>query len=165
MPWAVDAENPHLFQGAYVVVLNSGVEIRFVPDVSHFAPPWNAHRFEGNDPIASSTQAFLWSLRTSEYSVTPNLELVGGEEEVALLPYEPADPDDPNIGIVWYVDTEEWTGLEAELADLSERTDQYDDFVRLSELEETHLGKFLNERFLSSSHLTHFTLEALGRAN
>ncbi|MEU1208637.1 hypothetical protein [Nocardia sp. NPDC005825] len=159
----VAEEERELFHGVYSVNLNDHIDIRFVPDVSEVAPPWGIHVFGENHPIATPMRARVWSLRTAwDYCVTPNVNLAGTEEQIPLLEYEPCEPGDPTTTTLWYVGTPEWTALENQLSDLVERTGRYH-VVRFSELGQSPLARFLNERFLPSNHLTDRTLEILCR--
>jgi hypothetical protein len=54
--------------------------------------------------------------------------------------------------------------LTAELEDLAERTHSDVHYIRFSEIQETHLARFLEKRFLTSGHVTAFDLHTLRRA-
>ncbi|MFI1916805.1 hypothetical protein [Nocardia sp. NPDC020380] len=162
---AVAFDNPELLRGGYVVGLNSRIYVRFIPDMSEVAPPWLTYKFEKDIPIETRSAALVWALRVSDYSVTSNSKLAGTTEKIPLLPYEFTKPDaDPDLGVVWYVDTAEWSALTVELENLCERTSPFGSFVSLSELTGTHLWRFLTANFLASDMLTSSTVETLRQA-
>ncbi|MFG1791239.1 hypothetical protein [Nocardia sp. NPDC049149] len=162
---AIAFDEPDLLQGGYVVGLNRRVEISFVPDASDVAPPWPVHEYNPDDPIKSAREARAWAVRVSDYSVTPNPRLDGTAEKIPLLPRQSTGPDDdPELGVVWYVGAAEWEALTAELQDLREHTNPFGDFVRFSELADTHLWRFLTRRFLTSNLLASDTVRTLSRA-
>ncbi|MFF0493966.1 hypothetical protein ACFYTQ_33525 [Nocardia sp. NPDC004068] len=163
MQRAYAVDNPSFLRTAYVLGLNDRIEIGFVPDVSDIVPPWPAH--EDSDFPQSEREARVWALRVSDYSVTPNSRFAGTSEKIALLPRQSAEPrDEAEFGVVWFVGTSEWEGIAAELGDLCGRTSPFGDFIRFSKLAGTHLHRFLEERFLSSSLLASETVDVLRRA-
>ncbi|MFI1916114.1 hypothetical protein [Nocardia sp. NPDC020380] len=164
LSWSVDVDNPELFDRVYILVLNSRIEIRFVPDVSEIAPPWSYSGLRNDDPIATESNAWLWALLTSEYSATPNPERAGSVDVVSLLPYEPIDGDS-NSGVVWFVTPQQWADIEAELIDLLGRTDRYNNFVRLSDVQDMHLGRFLEREFFHSDQLFEHTVKMFRQAH
>lgn len=162
--WAIASDDPELLSGAHMLTLNSHIEIRFVPEVSELAPPWDALDFDPATNIESRPQARVWATRTSDYTVTPNSRLAGTAERIPLLPPANRLTEDSDRGVVWYVDTRRWAVLTLELEHLCENTNPFGHFVALSALTGTHLWHFLTERFITSDFLARDTAEMLREA-
>ncbi|WP_228002430.1 hypothetical protein [Nocardia australiensis] len=169
--WENEDEDAHLYEGIYVVDLNATVKIAFVPDVSGLSRPWSFHIPDEDTPFTSTTEARLFKLLTSRYSVTPDDQRNGSTEQIQLLPrFAPPEfqdllgPDDlPDQGILWYVGTDQWPDLAAELQELTDHT-YGSRFVRHSALGNSPLANFLNTRFLRSEELALDDLRVIGRA-
>ncbi|MBF6357690.1 hypothetical protein IU449_24600 [Nocardia higoensis] len=165
LQWAIASDHPELLSGGYMVALNARIEIRFVPDVSEFAPPWDIHEFNPAVAVESRPEARIWAMRTSDYSATPNPGLAGTAETVLLLPYaDDLSEGETDRGVVWYIDTAQWAALVLELEDLSGRTNPFGRFVTLSEITGNSLWHFLTERFLTSDLLAHETVKVIQQA-
>jgi hypothetical protein len=168
-PWEHEDPTSRFSAGIYTVALNSGVEISFVPDVSDSSPPWDVELPADIDDCSSEREARVYRIRTSDYSVTPNQRLANQEDEVPHLPATsppdllPGEPEPSQYGVVWYVSPAEWSVIETELRDLAERTHLQPDYIRLSRITLSRLGRFLNERFLPSPRLSPFDLRILRR--
>jgi len=149
-----------------MVALNARIEIRFVPDVSEFAPPWDVHEFDPAVTIESRPEARIWAICASDYySVTPNPRLAGTAETISLLPYaNDIGGGVTDQGVVWYIDTAQWTALVRELEDLSGRTSPLGHFVSFSDITGTNLWHFLTERFLTSDLLAPETVKMIQEA-
>jgi hypothetical protein len=158
-----------LFEGIYSVALNSTVDIAFVPDISDLGSPWSVALPVDVYNCQSEREARLHLLRTTDYSVTPNASRANQVEAIPLLPHPnpfPPLPDEPPLpehGILWYISPEEWSALQAQLSDLFPDTRLEHEFVRLSQITGSPLGRFLEERFLPSGRLSASDLHVLRR--
>jgi len=162
-------EGSRFFEGIYIVALNSTVEIAFVPDLSDVGSPWDVALPVDVYDCQSEREARLHLLRTTDYSVTPNASRAGQVDSVPLLPDAnpiPPSPDETppaEQGVVWFVSPEEWSALRAQLRALSPGTRLDHEFVRLSQIAGSPLGRFLEDRFLPSGRLSAFDLHVLRR--
>lgn len=155
---------------AVTVALNSGVDIAFVPDVSDSSPPWDVELPPDVDENCTSERdARLYLVRTTDYSVTPNVRLAGQVGTAPLLvdaitgPPLRDSPPPAEQGVVWYVSPEEWSALDAQLRVLATHTYRQHEFAQLSQMTGSPLGRFLEERFLRSGRLSAFDLHVLRR--
>jgi hypothetical protein len=158
--WEHEAPESHFFDGIYTVRLNTHVEIPFVPDVSEFCPPWSPDLVPNGEDVATEREARVYQVLMSRYSVTPNARLAGQEEIVALQ----RGDEPPERGTVWYVAFDEWRHLLDELEAMREFASSDRHSTCLSQIANTHLGRFLEERFLPSGRLSAMDLRILRRA-
>jgi hypothetical protein len=155
-PWEQEPPAAHLYEGIYTVVLNSVVEIVFVPDVGAVAPPWD----ELPDRVESVAQARLASVLLARYAVTPNDPLAGREDRFEL----PASGGfDTTGGVVFYVTAAQFSGWSAELARLAEQDRQSFYATRtVSALRELQIVSFVERRVLNSPRFAERDARMLG---
>jgi hypothetical protein len=169
--WEYEAPEAEFFDGIYSVALNSHVRLSFVPDVSEICPPWSRDVLP-DEHISSERDARLVQILTTRYSVTPNARLAGTDEVIQLASGNPppgldpvgAELSGPRYGTVWYVAPDDWQPLMDELEHLMEEAYSDVHSVRFSQIAETRLARFLEERFLPSGKLSAMHLEVLRRA-
>jgi hypothetical protein len=166
------APESQFFAGIYTVTLNTFVDISFIPDVSDFCPPWREDLVPNGEEATSELEARVFQALISEYSVTPNMHLAGRIDVVQLPAQRPPDPEldpwwedyvGPQYGKIWYLAADDWQPLYDELDGLWEVAYSDVHSVRLSQMANTRLGRFLEDRFLPSGRLSERHLQILGR--
>jgi hypothetical protein len=158
--WDVEGPESQFFAGIYTARLNSFVEISFVPDVSDACPPWIPELVPNGGDVSSEREARVFQALMTAHSVTPNAQLAGQEEIVELQRGEVP----PRHGVVWYVAPDDWPPLTDELENLTQRAYSEVHSVRFSQISDTRLAGFLEERFLPSGKLSARDLSILRRA-
>jgi hypothetical protein len=174
-----DAPTAALYMGIFWVTLNHHVDLRFVPDISNVAPPWDGHQLPPFEELQTVQQARLFAALESEYLVTPNDALAGSEEplpppeltddDLASLKADGIDLDlgdedkDWESGTVFYVTAAEFDRYAVDLNHLAERTRQVPlrALSRVSELRDLTVIDFLKHRVVASSLLNSWDMEWL----
>jgi hypothetical protein len=147
MEYEVPTDNATLYRGTFEVALNQYVTIRFVPDVSSFAPPWDARVLPENiDTIETTELARVAAVLLSSYAVTPNDTLAGTEEQIGW--HSPDPLDEP--GFVYYVKAEEFARFSADLDALTEIAHNLHSRVRVSDLRDREVVAFIERRIVAS---------------
>lgn len=115
---------PH-YAGVVDVSLNGMVTVTFVPDVSAWAPPFDAATLPDDlDAIASVRDARLAAVLLASYVVTPHATLHGTWERLPALggpggAAGPVDDDEPGAVVLW-VEPEVYAAAEADLVALAQ---------------------------------------------
>jgi hypothetical protein len=155
----VDPETAHLYVNVFDVSLNVTVQVVFVPDVSHVAPPWEASMLPPDlDAIASVPQARVASVLLNTYVVTPNAKLAGTEERLPAI-----GGDAESSGVVFYITREEFDRYRTDLAALSEATGATFIGGKVNDLREHEVITFIERRILDSAWLRSRDAVLLGR--
>jgi hypothetical protein len=156
--WEQEPATARFYEGIYTVVLNSTVDIAFVPDVSALAPPWR----ELPDDVGSVEQARVASVLLARYAVTPNDRLAGREERFEL----PASGGyDATGGVVYYVTAAEFARWSAELDRLAAQDRNSFHATRtVSALRDLDIVGFVERRVLTSPQFAERDGRMLGRA-
>ena len=154
--WDVNPEKAPLYVGMYSFDLNHVVPISFVPRVTAAGPPWSL------DGVPDSTSEFttpeharLLEVLSGGYSVTPDDARAGIVEQLPWL-FEWPDPDDPFASadkppptpIVFFVSTEEFRRLSADLAALTDIAGTLQSMVRHAEVADHEAIRFIDERII-----------------
>jgi hypothetical protein len=151
-------ETAHLYENVFDVRLNYEVSLRFVPDVSHLAPPWEATMLPPDvDVITEVSQARLASAMLSSYTVTPNARHAGTEERL------PAFGRAEWAGVVFYVAPAEFDRYQADLTALSEATSGRFAGLEVGGLRGYEVVTFIERRILDSAWLRPRDATMLGR--
>ena len=154
--WDVNPKLAHLYEGMYSFDLNRVVSISFIPRVTAAGPPWSADGLP--DDVAEFTtpeQAHLLEILSQPYSVTPDDERAGTVEQLPWM-FDWPDPDDsftpadepPPTPIVFFVSTEEFDRLSADLAALTDIAGTVQSMVRHAEVADHEAIRFIDERII-----------------
>lgn len=159
--WDEDPDDAPYFDGIYSLDLNLTVGIAFVPDVSRHAPPWSADLMSADQVVGTPDQARLYTAMTSRYTVTPNARLAGTDETFTwLVPEMP----EPVRRAVFYVTGDEFSRYTADIAALSESIGGVHSFVRVDQLRDHEVIRFVERRIVASPLLSPEHAWLLGRA-
>lgn len=147
--WEEIPEVARLYTGVFAVALNYTVDIGFVPDVSSLAPPWNPAALPSNlDDVATPELARLGTALFSSYVVTPNPALAGTEDGFTW-----PDEESPPSGVVFYVTSEEFDRYAVDLDRLTAVAGNLHSQVRVADLRDYEVVRFLEERVVASPRL------------
>lgn len=121
--WEEPPDAAPYYDGVFDVALNGMVTVTFVPDMSAYAPPFDAAALPDDlDQVSSVKQARLAAALLASYAVTPHPTRQGTTQQLpAIGPTgEPPGPDDIG-GVVFYVDPSRFAAVESDLVELSTR--------------------------------------------
>ncbi|MFD3511048.1 hypothetical protein [Nocardia sp. NPDC058666] len=158
---SVDAD-PVLFEGVHIMRLNELVEVRFIPELHSDLPVAGEgvpepFRF----PIASVDDARMFSLRSSDISVTTHKGASPGIYRVPLYSEMLLDCDAPSFGLAWVVAPEEWLEMMSEVESIENSTSYFEP-TRISALAETRVAQFLISTILPSPLLPDHVRDIVG---
>jgi hypothetical protein len=159
--WEEDPDDAPLFDGIYGLDLHLNVGIAFVPEVSHLAPPWSGDLMPAEQIIRTADQARLFTALTTVYTVTPNARLAGTDDTFTWL--APEIPDELRRA-VFYVTADEFGRYTADIATLSEFVGGLRTFVRVDQLRDYEVIRFVERRIVESPLLQPEDAWWLGRA-
>lgn len=123
LAWEVPAVARYV-EGVVEMTLNGVVTITFVPDVSAWAPPFDAAMLPDDlDAVGSVRDARLAAVSLADYVVTPHATLHGTWQQLPPRPGpgRPGDPDRHPGAVVLWVDPVQFAAASADLVTLSER--------------------------------------------
>jgi hypothetical protein len=169
--WDVRNELIPLYKGIYTFDLNQVVHVIFLPRVTAAGPPWSTDGLP-RDAADFTTQehARLLDVLTTQYSVTPDNERAGTVQQLDWpFPWPPENisvsPRDysPPIQTVFFVTTDEFNRLSADLEDLTEIAGDIHSMVRHSEVADHKAVRFVDERILDSPWLQPEHAASIGR--
>ena len=165
--WEVFPETAEFYRGIYLVTLNFLVSIMFVPELEINPDNWPPVLPDNVDEVSSETEARLFTAALSDYTVTPKSLLAGGTQEIISIPPLKGDMEDSDIdsrrGVLFYVSHQEFDAFSKELSALADRTPGVHDFVRISEIEELKVAKFIVSMVIDSPYFSAGDLATLGR--
>jgi len=164
--WEVFPETAEFYRGIYLVTLNFLVSIMFVPELEINPDNWPPVLPDNVDEVSSETEARLFTAALSDYTVTPK-SLLAGTQEIISIPPLKGDMEDSDIdsrrGVLFYVSHQEFDAFSKELSALADRTPGVHDFVRISEIEELKVAKFIVSMVIDSPYFSAGDLATLGR--
>ena len=138
----------------------------FVPEFKITQDNWPPVLPDNVDEVSSETEARLFTPALSDYTVIPNSLLAGTQEIISIPPFK-KDMEDSDIdsrrGVLFYVSHQEFDDLRKDLSALADRTSGVHDFVRISEIEELEVAKFIVSMVVDSQYFSARDLETLGR--
>jgi hypothetical protein len=164
--WEELPETAEFYRGIYSVRLNYLVYIMFVPELEINPDNWPPVLPDNVDEVSSETEARLFTTALSDYTVTPN-SLLAGTQEIISIPSFKGDMEDSDLdskrGVVFYVSHQEFEAFSKELSALADQNPGVHDFVRISEIEEWEVAKFIVTKVIDSQYFSAGDLESLGR--
>ena len=151
-----DPAKAPLYEGMFGFDLNHVVPIFFVPRVTLAGPPWSADGLPGDvDDFTTGEQARLLEVLSKGYSVTPDDERAGTMQRLPwLFEWPPADDDfwpadEPKpTPTVFFVSTEEFDRLSADLSELTRIAGGVQSLVRHAEVAEHEAVRFIDRRII-----------------
>ena len=164
--WEELPETAEFYRGIYAVSLNFLVDIMFVPELEINPDNWPPVLPDNVDEVSSQTEARLFTTALSCYTVTPN-SLLAGTQEIIFIPsinkeMENSNPDSKRT-VIFYVSPQEFEAFGKELPALADRTPGVHDFVRISEIGELEVAKFIVFMIIDSHYFSVRDLKILGR--
>lgn len=157
-----DRPAAELFDGIFTVVLNHSVTIRFIPDASALAPPWDERALP--DEVTTAAQARVVAASSARYVVTPNAALRGRADEVRERVVDPFGDSYEAWRAVFYVTGEEFERYAAELPRLAAlEPHRLHAETRVSALRGYQVITFIEDRVLASPLLRPEDAALLGR--
>lgn len=164
--WFEPEEQESLYQGMYRFDLNQVVTVAFIPRVTPEGPPWSDEGFPGDRAhFTTPEQVRTVEVLTAPYSVTPDDERAGTVQQLEGPPEGPIRPDDaPPVQTVFFVTTEEFDRLSADLASLFDIAGEVQSMVRHSEVADHEAVRFVDRRILDSPWLQPQHAASVGRA-
>ncbi len=156
--WEEEPDVSALYQGIFDLILNHEIGVMFVPEFEKNAREWPPRLPDNIDEIKTEREARLISVALSKYSVTPDSSLAGQEEIIAR-----EGRDSPTQGIIFYVTPQEFETFSAELSELADQMPAVHSAIKISEIENLEVAKFILFRALTSPYLSEKELEKLGR--
>ena len=151
-----DGEEAALFNGVVRVTLNHCVTVLFVPEVPS-APPWDFRACpDGDEPVATTVQAWQHSVLAGPYAVTPNGTLAGTVERITAPPEHPL-AEFP--AVIFYAGPDEFAWYTRELNRIE---DEQLGPAPVADLRQYRVAGFL-ERLAASGHLGPTDAKMLGR--
>lgn len=160
--WDEEPEQAALYDGMYSFDLNEVVSVSFVPAVAT-PRPWSLDDLP--DDIAEFTtteQARVHELLGAEYSVTPDDDRAGTEEQFDW-PYDWDASPSPPRPTIFYVTAEEFARLSGDLEALSDIAGNLHSFVRRDEVADHEVVRFIERRILDSPLLSPGSAHSIGR--
>ncbi|WP_226574873.1 hypothetical protein [Microseira wollei] len=123
---------------------------------------------ENVDDVSTEIEARLFTVALSDYTVTPNA-LLAGKQEIIHLPSVNEDVKNSDIdakrGVVFYVSHQEFEIFSKELSVLANQTPGVQDCVKISQIKEMELAKFILSNIIGSQHFSTGDLKILGMEN
>ena len=166
--WEELPEKAEFYRGIYSVNLNFLVNIMFVPEFEINPDKWPPVLPENVDEVTTEIEARLFTAALSDYTVTPN-SLLAGKQEIIPLPSVNEDMKnsdvDAKMGVVFYVSHHEFDIFSKELSVLANQTPGVQDYVKISQIKEMELAKFILSNIIGSQHFSTGDLKILGRGN
>jgi hypothetical protein len=166
--WEELPEKAEFYREIYSVNLNFLVNIMFVPDLEITPDKWPPVLPENVDDVSTESEARLFTVALSDYTVTPNA-LLAGKQEIIPLPSINEDKNysdiDAKMGVVFYVSHQEFDIFSKELSVLADQTPGVHDYVKISQIKEMELAKFILSNIIGSQHFSTGDLKILGREN
>lgn len=164
----VPDSHARIYEGIYTVVLNETVRVAFVPDVSTVAPPWDRRLLPDDlDLVSTPEQARIEMVLFSSYAVTPNARLAGEVERVpdvqASANAEGAASAQSRPTWVRYVEPAQFDRMAAELPRLFEVVLSGFRHLRVNDLMEFEVVRFLTEEIVPAPWLNPYHATMLGR--
>lgn len=162
--WEEDpGESERLYAGMWTFDLNQVVSVSFVPDLTAVPRPWSVDALPDDiDDFTQAWQVRLVEVLTTSYSVTPDPERAGAEEQFPWpWPGDDGRPMPPCT--VFYVTPEEFERLAADLAELSQVAGNVHSTVRRDEITDHEVVAFVERRVLGSPLFTADHARAVGR--
>lgn len=164
--WEEAPEVAELYQGIYSVILNFLVTIMFVPEVERTVDSWPPVLPENVDSVSTEREARLFTIALSDYTVTPN-SLLAGKQELMQKQLVSEDMNNSNsvskMGVLLYVSSQEFEAFSKELSALAAQTPGVHDYVRISEIQNLELSKFILDSVIDSPHFSAGDVRILGR--
>ncbi|MBD2778898.1 hypothetical protein [Iningainema tapete] len=153
--WEESPEVAELYRGIYSVTLNFLVTVMFVP-FERTVDNWPPILPENVDEVTSKLEARLFTIALSDYTVTPNSHIKEQQELITLpLVSEEAKLDSlTEIKVVLYVSPQKFEIFSQELSWLAEQTPSVHDYVRISEIENLEIAKFILSDLIGSNHFS-----------
>lgn len=164
--WEEAPEVADFYQGIYSVTLNFLVTIMFVPEVERTTDNWPPVLPENVDNVSTELEAKLFTIGLSDYTVTPNSLLAGQQELIhnSLVSEDINNSDSVDkMGVVFYVSSQEFEVFSKELSVLAAQTPGVHDSIRISEIQNLELSKFILSSVIGSPHFAAGDLRVLGR--
>jgi len=162
--WEELPEKAEFYRRIYSVTLNFLVTIMFVPELEINPDNWPPILPEDVDEVNSETEARLFTAALSDYTVTPN-SLLAGKQEITSIPSVNEDMEDSDIdskrGVVFFVNPQEFDVFSKELSELANQTPGVHDYVKISEIKELELAKFILSNIIGSQHFSARDLKIL----
>jgi hypothetical protein len=160
--WDEEPEQAALYEGMYIFDLNQVVSVSFVPAVAT-PRPWSLDDLPTDlADFTTAEQVRILDLLTTNYSVTPDPERTGTEEQFDW-PYDWDDPLPPPRPTVFYVTSQEFARLSADLQALSEIAGKVHSTVRREQVADHEVVRFIESRILDSPLLSPDSARAIGR--
>lgn len=164
--WEELPEKSEYYRGIYSVNLNFLVSVMFVPGFEINEEEWPPVLPENLDEVSSENEARLFTTALSDYTVTPQTRWAGKAEKI-LLPSGKEDRENSDInlqtGVVFYVSNREFEVFSQELSALAQQTPGAHDSVKISEIKELEISKFLLDKIVDSPHFSTQDLKILRR--
>jgi hypothetical protein len=164
--WEVLPETAEFYKEIYLVILNFLVAIMFVPELKINPDNWPPVLPNNVDKVNSETEARLFIAALSKYTVTPNSLLAGTQELIFIPPFngdiEGSDIDSKK-GVVFYVSHQEFDVFSKELSALADQILGVHGYVKISEIKELEVAKFIVSRVINSQYFLAEDLKFLGR--
>ncbi len=152
--WEESPEVAKFYQGIYSVTLNFLVNVIFVPKFERNVNHWPPSLPENVDNVSSELEARLFTLFFSDYTITPD-PLRSGQQEIITLASAAEEVKNTNsasdVKVIFYVSPEEFATFSQELCVLAEQTPGVYDYVKISEIKNLELAKFLLSCVINSS--------------
>jgi hypothetical protein len=160
--WDEEPEQAELYEGMYAVDLNQLVRVSFVPAVTA-ARPWSLDNLPADiADFTTAQQARLHEVLLTDHSVTPD-ETRAGTEEQFDWPFDWDASSPPPRPTVFYVTSEEFARLSADLEDLTDIAGKLHSFVRRDEVADREVVRFIEHRILDSPLLSPRSAQMIGR--
>lgn len=164
--WEEAPEVAEFYQGIYSVTLNFLVTVMFVPEVARTVDNWPPVLPENVDNVSTELEARLFTIALSDYTVTPN-SLLAGKQELIPLSLVSLDMNNSDsvakMGVVLYVSSQEFEVFSKELSGLAEQTPGVHDSVRIGEIQNLEVSKFILSSVIGYPHFSAGDLRVLGR--
>ncbi|HBE60740.1 MAG TPA: hypothetical protein DEG17_21685 [Cyanobacteria bacterium UBA11149] len=164
--WEELSEKYEYYRGIYSVNLNFLVTVMFVPGFEINEEQWPPVLPENIDDVSSENEARLFTTALSDYTVTPQTRWAGKAEKIPLPSgKEDGENSDINLqtGVVFYVSDREFDVFSQELSALAQQTSGAHDSVKISEIKELEVSKFLLAKIVESPHFSTRDLKILTR--
>jgi len=151
-----DPEKASLYEGMFALDLNHVVPIFFVPRVTAAGPPWSPDGLPDDvDDFTTREQVRLLEVLSKGYSVTPDDTRAGTMERLPwLFEWPPSDNDfwsadePPPTPTVFFVSTEEFDRLSADLSGLTSVAGSVQSTVRHSQVADHEVVRFIDQRII-----------------
>lgn len=144
----VELEYAKFYKGIFDVDLRGLTHILFVPSFPKTPDNWPPHLPDNIDIVHSCHQARLFMAGLAEWTVTPDEELAGQREFIAVPPMRERSPI-MDIGMLFYVTPEEFARFSQELLYIEKNHTLWaNQYVALSKIKHFESMKFILDHIL-----------------